>query len=190
MTASPHIPSPSLPALTAQLFDGVATALVFSRNREYKAIADEIHVRVHSVPIVDSLRDLRQVHLNALVKVSGVVTRRTGVHPMLRIVRNTCGRCGYLTGPLTVTDSSEAARPPSCPECQSPGPFTQHDESTVYGNWQSMDLQESPGSVLPGRTPRSKKASDGARGQGPRGRCRGNGSGQGLRQLPGRGRLQ
>ena len=43
----------------------------------YGAIQKEIHVRITHVPIVDSLRDLRRSHLDCLVQIHGVVTRRS-----------------------------------------------------------------------------------------------------------------
>jgi DNA replicative helicase MCM subunit Mcm2 (Cdc46/Mcm family) len=39
----------------------------------------EVHVRIKDLPISDNLRDLRQTHLNAIVRVQGVVTRRSAV---------------------------------------------------------------------------------------------------------------
>jgi len=45
------------------------------------SIHPEIYVRVRDLPVEDKLRDLRQVHLNALIKFKGVVTKRTGVFP-------------------------------------------------------------------------------------------------------------
>jgi len=103
----------------------------------------------------DSLRDLREQHLNALVKVSGVVTRRTGVFPQLRLVCFTCGQCGYMLGPFQQNGAREV-RPGSCPNCQGMGPFRLNQEKTVYRNYQKVTLQESPGTVPPGRVPRYK----------------------------------
>lgn len=45
----------------------------------------------------------------------------------------------------------------SCPECQSKGPFSINMEETVYRNYQKITLQESPGSVPAGRTPRHRQ---------------------------------
>ena len=127
-----------------------------------------------------------QTHLNALINVVGVVTRRTAVFPQLKVVHFTCVKCGSLVGPFHQTDQAEiqvrggergpgggrrrrycsapAAAPPSppsaqvgsCPECESKGPFNVSAENTVYRNFQKMTLQESPGSVPPGRVPRYK----------------------------------
>jgi DNA replication licensing factor MCM2 len=36
-------------------------------------------------PVRDEIRSIRQVHLNALIKVGGVVTRRTGIFPELKV---------------------------------------------------------------------------------------------------------
>jgi hypothetical protein len=41
-----------------------------------------------------------QVHLDALIKVQGVVTRRSGVYPQLKLVRYTCGQCQTVIGPF------------------------------------------------------------------------------------------
>lgn len=39
------------------------------------------------------------MHLNALVKVGGVVTRRTAIYPQLKMVMFDCTKCGYRVGP-------------------------------------------------------------------------------------------
>ena len=44
-----------------------------------------------------------------------------------------------------------------CPSCQAKGPYTLNTEETVYCNYQKLTLQESPGSVPPGRLPRHKE---------------------------------
>lgn len=64
----------------------------------------------------------RNYHLNCLVKVSGVVTRRTGVFPQLRLVKYDCMKCGYVMGPFTQTSEQEV-KPNACPNCSSKGPF-------------------------------------------------------------------
>jgi len=49
-----------------EIFDEVANELVLSSDHfpKYWEIKDEIHVRVRDLPITDTLRDLRQTHLN------------------------------------------------------------------------------------------------------------------------------
>jgi DNA replicative helicase MCM subunit Mcm2 (Cdc46/Mcm family) len=42
----------------------------------------------------------RHSHLNTLVRVHGVVTRRTGVFPQLDNLYYTCGACTETIGPL------------------------------------------------------------------------------------------
>jgi len=58
-----------------EIFDEVANELVTSAEYfpDYGKIKDEIHVRIRELPIVDTLRDLRQNHLNQLVRVHGVL---------------------------------------------------------------------------------------------------------------------
>jgi DNA replication licensing factor MCM2 len=138
-----------------ELMSGVAKDKVLSMYPDYEAIHDEVHVRITDFPILDSLRDLRHDHLNVLVRVSGVVTRRTGVFPQLKVARYTCTKCGNVTEPIVVGRDGEG-RMGQCTECHSKGPFALNSEQTVYRNFQKISLQESPGSVPPGRVPRYK----------------------------------
>ena len=56
----------------------------------YLQIKQELHVRITDIPLSDRLRDLRQGHLNSLIRVSGVVTRRTTVFPQLKAAAYDC----------------------------------------------------------------------------------------------------
>ena len=153
---TPTHPSPSHTApQMLEIFDEVAREVVAAKYADYHLIHDSIHVRITNLPIADSLRDLRQVHLNALIKISGVVTRRTGVFPQLKMVVFNCGKCGATVGPFAQKDTTEV-KPSSCPECQTTSGFTLNHEQTLYRNYQKMTVQESPGSVPAGRVPRYK----------------------------------
>eukprot|EP00798_Chlamydomonas_sp_ICE-L_P026366 gene26366-17459_t len=125
---------------------------------EYEAMGTdfEVYVRLAELPICDKLRELRNFHLNTLVRVTGVVTRRTGVFPQLRLVKYDCNKCGYVLGPFTQT-SEEEIKPAACPNCSSKGPFLVNSAETVYRDFQKLTLQESPGSVQAGRLPRHKE---------------------------------
>jgi len=87
-----------------------------------------------------------------------------------------CSICHELIGPFPVKPDLKGQQPsPSkCPHCQSSGPFPINSEQvffspsslliyssfsiskTKHRNYQKVTLQESPGSVPPGRLPRSK----------------------------------
>jgi DNA replication licensing factor MCM2 len=120
-------------------------------------IAQETHIRIIGLPILDRLRDLRQADLNSLIRVSGVITRRTGVNPVMRAVAYDCGGCGLVHGPYRIQGGAESTRPDTCLACGSKGPFKVNQSKTEYGNYQKIFLQESPGSVPPGRVPRYKE---------------------------------
>ena len=65
--------------------------------------ANNIFVRITGLPVTDSLRSIRQSHLDCLVRTSGVVTRRTGVFPQLQ-ARNP-----------SLQTLNHPPNPPSCP---------------------------------------------------------------------------
>lgn len=139
-----------------QIFDDVALEAILLYYPSYERIHSEIHVRITELPTSLTLRDLRQTNLNCLVRVSGVVTRRSGVFPQLKYVKFDCGKCGTTLGPF-FQDTAKEVKISFCSNCEGRGPFTVNSEQTVYRNYQKMTLQESPGSVPAGRLPRHRE---------------------------------
>jgi DNA replication licensing factor MCM2 len=144
------------PAELLKLFDEVAMDVVLLHYRDYERIHSEIHVRIFDLPVHYTLRQLRQSHLNCLVRVSGVVTRRTGVFPQLKYVKFDCTKCGTTLGPYP-QEANVEVKLTFCQNCQSRGPFNLNSEQTVYRNYQKITLQESPGTVPAGRIPRTRE---------------------------------
>jgi len=144
------------PAEVLKIFDQVAMDVTLLHYPDYERIHSEIHVRISDLPIHYTLRQLRQSHLNCLVRVTGVVTRRSGVFPQLKYVRFDCTKCGVTLGPFQ-QESNVEVKISYCQNCQSRGPFTLNSEKTVYRNYQKLTLQESPGTVPAGRLPRHRE---------------------------------
>ncbi|OSX66743.1 hypothetical protein POSPLADRAFT_1130946, partial [Postia placenta MAD-698-R-SB12] len=146
------------PSAMLAIFDEVALNAILVYYPSYERIHSEVHVRITDLPLSSSLRDLRRSNLNNLVRVSGVVTRRTGVFPQLKYVKFDCRKCGAVLGPF-YQDATKEVKISYCPNCEGKGPFSVNSEqaTTVYRNYQKMTLQESPGSVPPGRLPRHRE---------------------------------
>ncbi|KAK2741118.1 MCM DNA helicase complex subunit [Myotisia sp. PD_48] len=143
------------PAEVLKIFDEVAMEATLLHYPDYHRIHSEIHVRITNLPVKYTLRQLRQSHLNCLICVSGVVTRRTGVFPQLKYLMFNCTKCGVTLGPFEQNSSNEL-KISFCQNCQSRGPFTLNSEKTEYRNYQKLTLQESPGTVPAGRLPRHR----------------------------------
>lgn len=146
----------SVPLAILPIFDAVALDVALYHYPDYERIHSELHVRMTDLPTSYTLRQLRQSHLNSLVRVSGVVTRRTGVFPQLKYIKFDCTKCGITLGPFP-QDSNAEVKLSFCQNCQSRGPFTLNSEKTVYRNYQKLTLQESPGTVPAGRLPRHRE---------------------------------
>ncbi|KAI3406012.2 MCM2 [Candida oxycetoniae] len=139
-----------------KIFDIVAMEAVELHYPNYSQIHQEIHVRIIEYPNSLNLRDLRESNMNQLVKVSGVVTRRTGVFPQLKYVKFDCLKCGVVLGPF-IQDANAEMKISFCTNCQSKGPFKMNSEKTLYRNYQRITLQEAPGTVPAGRLPRHRE---------------------------------
>ena len=141
------------------IFNEVATRVTLQWFPQYGNVTDEVHVRISHVPVSDSLRNLRKAHLGLLVKVSGVVTRRTGIFPQLKLAMYDCVKCKFLLGPFRIMgeETRNNFAPGSCPSCDSEGPFNINAAKSSYRNYQRVTLQETPGSIPPGRVPRVKE---------------------------------
>ncbi|KAI4827419.1 hypothetical protein KUCAC02_030813 [Chaenocephalus aceratus] len=148
---------PEAPTEMLKVFDEAAKEVVLAMYPKYDRIAHEIHVRICNLPLVEEIRSLRQLHLNQLIRTSGVVSSCTSVLPQLGMVKYNCNKCNFVLGPFFQSQNQEV-KPGSCPECQSLGPFEINMEQTVYQNYQRITIQESPGKVAAGRLPRSKDA--------------------------------
>ena len=82
---------------------------------------------------------------------------------MLNHVKFRCinPECGELVGPFSLSRSAKGSlkdiTPPVCPGCNQKGTMRFDSEKTVYGSFQRLTLQESPGTVPAGRVPRQKE---------------------------------
>jgi DNA replication licensing factor MCM2 len=115
------------PTAMLSILDEVALNAILVYYPSYERIHSEVHVRITDLPLSTSLRDLRRSNLNNLVRVNGVVTRRTGVFPQLKYVRFDCRKCGAVLGPF-YQDASKEVKISYCANCESKGPFTVNSE--------------------------------------------------------------
>ena len=120
----------------------------------YTTVHPRVHVRITDLPYKETIRGFRQTHRNILVRVEGVVVRRSPVYPQLKTVRYDCLKCSFVIGPVVQRNDREM-KVTKCPSCHSTGPFRVNMAFTEYRNHQTLVLQEPPGTVLPGRLPRS-----------------------------------
>jgi DNA replication licensing factor MCM2 len=115
------------PTAMLEIFDEVALNAILVYFPSYKRIHSEVHVRIADLPLSLTLRDLRRANLNNLVRISGVVTRRSGVFPQLKYVKFDCRKCGAVLGPF-YQDASREVRISFCANCEGKGPFTVNSE--------------------------------------------------------------
>ena len=119
------------PTAMLEIFDEVALNAILVYYPSYKRIHSEVHVRISDLPTTSSLRDLRRADLNNLVRVTGVVTRRTGVFPQLKYVKFDCKKCGAVLGPF-YQDATKEVKISYCANCESKGPFPVNSEQVYF----------------------------------------------------------
>lgn len=141
------------PSKFLDTFSSALQLAVSSYFPHYSKIRPQVYARIINLPVTECIRDLRNSHLNRLVRVHGIVTRRSAVFSLYSIVRFTCVKCRASFGPFIGKD----LRPTACFECQSRGPFVVNTGETVYKDFQRITLQEVPGTVPPGTLPRAKE---------------------------------
>jgi DNA replication licensing factor MCM2 len=74
------------PQSMLEVMEEVALNVVLNLHPNYRNIHDKIYVRITNLPVYDQIRNIRQVHLNTMIRIGGVVTRRSGVFPQLQQV--------------------------------------------------------------------------------------------------------
>lgn len=135
-----------------RVLDDALARVTRSYFSNYHLIKPLVHGRICNLPVIEKIRDLRNTHLNKLIRINGVVTRRSGVFSQYSIVKFTCTKCQATFGPFIGKD----LKPTSCFECQGSGPFIINTNETIYKDFQKITVQEIPGSVPSGSLPRSK----------------------------------
>lgn len=84
----------------------VAYDITMELYPEYGNIHKQIFVRIGNLPVQDSIRELRQINMNSLIKIRGVVVKRTNVLPELQKMFFRCV-CGDIKGPIFHENASE-----------------------------------------------------------------------------------
>ena len=93
-----------------EILDRAAKQVVLSMFPHYNRISKEIHVRISELPLVEELRSLRQLHLNQLIRTSGVVTASTPILPQLSMIKFNCNKCNYILGPFVQHKNDEVLK--------------------------------------------------------------------------------
>ena len=145
------------PELILPHFNDVSFELTSELFPNYSKIVKEIFVRIRDLPIQINIRDLRCENIGHMVKIKGVITKRTSVYPKLKSAYFICSKCGEKNGPFIYNSVDDEIIIGSCPVCQSNGPYSLDSQETIYRNYQRVTIQESPGTVPPGRVPRQKE---------------------------------
>ena len=119
------------PAIILPLLNNIAFEVANDYFPGYENIQTEIYVRIRDLTIKDKIRDLRKENLNTLIRIEGVITKRSQVFSQLKIVYYECEICGAEKGPITV-HSNEEVKLGGCFNCQSQGRYKINREKTVY----------------------------------------------------------
>merc|ERR1719329_802114 len=76
---------------------------------------DQLRVAIHTFPVREPIRDLCTKHLNRLVSVDGVVTKRTQVLNEVKRLYLRCAKCNFPSGPFDVAEEKDL-KPGACME--------------------------------------------------------------------------
>lgn len=118
----------------------------------YQQIRPVVYAHITELPVVEEIRQLRNSHLNRLIRLQGVVTRRGATQALVHIAYYKCGTCKTSFGPYM-----HNVEVTTCFECQQSGKLNIDNLRTVYRDTQRVTLQEVPGSVPSGSLPRAKE---------------------------------
>lgn len=118
----------------------------------YHMIKPTLYVRIIELPVIEEIRKLRNNHLNKLIRIQGVVTRRSAIQNIVEIAYYKCGTCKTTTGPY-----AQDTKITVCFECQEKGKLFLDNSKTVYKDIQKVTVQEIPGSIPSGSLPRTKE---------------------------------
>ncbi|MFB6295293.1 MAG: LAGLIDADG family homing endonuclease [Halobacteriales archaeon] len=112
----------------------------------------QAHVRVHDLPEVTDIREIRSPDVNTLVAVQGIVRKATDVRPKIEEAAFECQRCGTLS---YIPQSGGFQEPHECQGCERQGPFSINYDQSTFVDAQKLRVQERPEGLRGGETPQS-----------------------------------
>ncbi len=121
------------PSIILPYLNKVAFKLACTYYPGYESIQDEVYIKIGDFPLEEKIRDLRTFHVNTLVKIKGVITRRYPSYQLLKKLFYICCRCGDRKGPIYRNDKNDLSLG-QCSGCHKNGPYKVDSESKVYGN--------------------------------------------------------
>lgn len=123
---------------------------------EYAAKVTNFYARVHNLPVVTPIREIRSTHLRKLIMVDGIVVRATVVKPMLDVGVFQCRYCGEKYR-VPQNNAPRLRQPERCtsPQCRGKRPvFDLIQEESEFVDYQVIGVQEKPEDLPPGQLPR------------------------------------
>jgi replicative DNA helicase Mcm len=117
----------------------------------------EVHVRIRHLPELTLIKDIRSVHINTLISVTGLVRKATEVRPRIVNAAFKCARCGDLT---YLPQEEHFVEPFECDKdsCGRKGPFKLVRDESEFIDFQKIRIQDSPDEVRPGEQPQTLDA--------------------------------
>lgn len=112
------------------------------------------YIRIHNLPELTPIREIRSAHINTLIAVTGLVRKATEVRPMITTGAFRCVRCGFVT---MVSQEEGYTQPFECDNdtCGRKGPFKLVNESSTFIDFQKIRIQDAPDEVRPGEQPQT-----------------------------------
>ena len=113
------------------------------------------HVRVINLPERIQIRELRSVHINKFIAVSGLIRKATEVRPKIINAAFKCQRCEHVT--LVPQGEGKFVEPYECENdvCGRKGPFKLVHEESEFIDAQKLRVQESPDDLRGGEQPQT-----------------------------------
>ncbi len=117
----------------------------------------ESRVRVRHLPELTLIKDIRSVHINTLIAVTGLVRKATEVRPRIVNAAFRCARCEDIT---YLPQEEHYVEPFECDNevCGRKGPFKLVREESEFIDFQKIRIQDSPDEVRPGEQPQTLDA--------------------------------
>jgi len=135
----------------------VLTTVIRSKARTKNPVFMEslprLNIRIHNLPYNINLRQVASEHIGRLIQISAIVTRATGVIPLVTKAAFRCPVCGEYTHLEQVSNKLE--KPPKCTACDNRKGLYIDPEESQYVNFQRLNVQERPEELPAGQLPRS-----------------------------------
>jgi len=130
------------PLLIFEIFEDSIREIFNDIFQKAFSLRYNVLIKILELPMLDTLKNLKNYKINALVKIRGIVVSKTNIYPFLKFFKLTCLKCFEHQKTIYSLKNKKNIDITNCFNCKGNGPFQINWTHYENYNFQKIFIQE------------------------------------------------